>query len=194
MSWNEPNPLLSDEHQLVLLDVAGRSIAEGLDSGLPLKIVPEDFPHQLRARLATFVTLKTKGNLRGCMGSLVAKEPLVVNVANNAYSAAFRDPRFPPLTRPEAALLSIHVSILSDPEPMAVASEGELLQRVRPGIDGLILYEGERRGTLLPAVWTSVPDPGEFLAHLKQKAGLAADYWSETIRIERYTAVSVGGP
>jgi AmmeMemoRadiSam system protein A len=126
------------------------------------------------------------------MGSLEATEPLIVNVARNAYAAAFRDPRFGPLTRNEFPQLEIHLSLLSPPEELAFASEAELIALMRPGIDGLTLFEGGKRGTLLPSVWKSVGNAREFLMHLKRKTGLAANYWSDTIRVERYTAESIG--
>lgn len=151
----------------------------------------EDFPPALRDRLATFVTLRIAGELRGCMGSLEAIEPLVENVSRNAIAAAFRDPRFSPLSSGEFDLLDIHLSILSRPEPIDFANEAELLSRVRPGIDGLILIEGRRRGTFLPAVWEHLPEPREFVSGLKRKAGLAGDHWSDTLRVLRYTALSL---
>ena len=118
----------------------------------------------------------------------MAHRPLVIDVAENAYSAAFLDPRFLPLTKEEYPLLSKHISILSKPEPMSFASEEDLLQQIKPNIDGLILSEYDYRGTFLPSVWKSLPDKKEFLAHLKMKAGLPPDYWSDTLKVERYTA------
>jgi AmmeMemoRadiSam system protein A len=126
------------------------------------------------------------------MGSLQVTEPLVVNVARNAQLAAFEDPRFSPLLLEEFPRLEIHLSILSPAEPLMFESEAELLALMRPGIDGLTLSEGSRRATLLPAVWKSIADPNEFLVQLKRKAGLPAVYWSPTLRVERYTAESVG--
>lgn len=126
------------------------------------------------------------------MGSLEATEPLVSNVARNAFSAAFRDPRFGKLTREEFPNLEIHISILSPPEELHFESEADLISQIRPGIDGLTLIENGRRGTLLPSVWRSARDAREFLAHLKKKTGLGANYWSDTVRVERYTAESIG--
>ena len=126
------------------------------------------------------------------MGSLAASEPLVVNVARNAATAAFRDPRFGPLTREEFPQLEIHLSLLSQPEPIVFQSEADLLSQLRPGIDGVTLISGPNRTTLLPAVWKSISDPREFWMQLKRKAGFAPDYWSDTLRAERYTAESIG--
>jgi len=114
----------------------------------------------------------------------------VLDVAENAFAAAFRDPRFPPLTEPELADLSIEISVLSPSEPLTFGSEEELLQMIEPGRDGLILEAGNARGTFLPTVWESLPQPRDFLRHLKQKAGLHPDHWSDGIRISRYRTES----
>ena len=174
-----------------LLDVARTSIAGGLE-GQRAKV--KDLEAQspaLRRHAATFVTLEIGGELRGCIGSLEAFQPLVVDTAENAYSAAFRDPRFSPLVAGELDLLDIHISILGTPEPMTFTSEEDLLAQLRPGIDGLILSERGRRGTFLPAVWESVGDPREFLGYLKVKAGLPRDYWSSTVQVQRYVTASI---
>jgi len=170
-----------------LLDVARDAVIAGLGDE---RLQPElhAYPEQLTEPGASFVTLNKTGQLRGCIGTLEAHQPLVIDVAHNAYAAAFRDPRFPALQQSELELLEFHLSILSKPESLPVESEAELLSRVRPHVDGLILEEGYRRGTFLPAVWESLPDPVEFIMQLKRKAGLPTDYWSDTIRISRYTA------
>jgi len=189
-----PPALFTPDDHLALFRVAERAIAERLATGKDLEIDVEVYSESLRQERATFVTLRIAGKLRGCMGTLFAKDPLVCDVAHNAVSAAFRDPRFPPLAADEFPQLEFHLSILTVPEPMPAASEAEFLERVRTGIDGLILYECDRRATLLPAVWANVRDPREFLAHLKRKAGLPVDYWSPSIRFERYTALSLERP
>ena len=173
-----------------LLDLARASIRAGLEGGEP-RVRATDYPAGLQAPRASFVTLNVAAQLRGCIGTLEAHQPLVLDVAQNAFAAAFRDPRFPALGRDEFARIEIHISILSVPEPVAFASEADLLARLRPGVDGLIIEEGYRRGTFLPAVWESLPEPSEFLRHLKRKAGLPADYWSAGIRIRRYTVESI---
>ena len=121
---------------------------------------------------------------------LEAYQPLINDVAENAFKAAFNDPRFPPLNAEEFTDLTIHVSVLGKPEAIAFTDENDLLQQIRPGIDGLILEDGHHRGTFLPSVWESLPTAREFLRHLKQKAGLDTDYWSDTLRISRYTTQS----
>lgn len=137
---------------------------------------------------ATFVTLTRDGRLRGCIGSLEARRPLREDVEKNALAAAFADPRFPPLSSDEFADLRIEVSLLSAPEPMSFRDEADALAQLRPGIDGVILTAGFRRATFLPQVWDSLPDPREFINHLKRKAGLHDDFWSEDITLARYQA------
>jgi AmmeMemoRadiSam system protein A len=193
MSLIEPPHLhLSSDDEQTLLDVAVASIQCGLGSGKPQTIDVELHPAALRTIRASFVTLRIAGQLRGCMGAITAVEPLVADVARNAFAAAFRDPRFPPLERDEAGRLDVHISVLSPPNAIEFETEADLLSRIRPEIDGLTLFEGSHRATLLPAVWRHVSTPRDFLAHLKRKAGLPTDYWSSTLRIERYTAYSIG--
>ena len=183
---------LNKEQQLRLLDLAKSSIQHGLQTGRPLKINLTDFPAELTERRATFVTLHKHHQLRGCIGMLEAVRSLAEDITENAFLAAFKDPRFPPLANDEFGELEIHLSILTPAEPVAFTSEQDLISQLQPGIDGLILEEGRRRGTFLPSVWEQLPDPEQFLRHLKQKAGLAPDYWSETIRIYRYRTEMIG--
>jgi len=185
----DPDPL-DPAQRSTLLALARESIAHGLDQGCPLPVAPSDYPADLRARRATFVTLETEGTLRGCIGHLEAVQPLVLDVAENAFAAAFRDPRFQPLTRPELTRISIEVSVLTPSRPLSFTSEAELLRIIEPGRDGLILEEGTARGTFLPTVWESLPEPRAFLRQLKQKAGLPPDHWSDRIRVRRYRTES----
>jgi len=129
--------------------------------------------------------------LRGCIGTLQAYRPLVEDVAKNAYAAAFRDPRFAALSAHEFAQLHYHISILNPTEALRVNNEAELLAQLRPGVDGLVLEDQHYRSTFLPAVWENLPQPKQFVQHLKEKAGLPASYWSETIRFERYTVEDI---
>jgi len=183
---------LGEADRRLLLDLARSSIRYGLTHGRPQPVDPADYPPALRVPRAAFVTLNRTGRLRGCIGHLEASQALVRDVADNAYAAAFRDPRFPPLTEAEYEALEIHISVLSPPEPLPVVSEADLLQQMRPGIDGLILEEDHHRGTFLPSVWESLPAPEQFLAHLKLKAGLSPGYWSDGIRVARYTTEAFG--
>jgi len=183
---------LSKPHQQRLLDIAKDSIQHGLKTGKPLHINLDELPPELTEKRATFVTLQKHRQLRGCIGMLEATRPLAEDVAQNAFAAAFKDPRFPALSDGEFSELDIHISILTPAEPIAFTSEQDLLSQLQPGIDGLILQDGYRRGTFLPSVWESLPNPEEFLCHLKQKAGLPSDYWSDNIRVYRYRTEMFG--
>jgi len=190
MSSTNPNNSsengLGEEERILLHKVARASIEHGIETGRPLTVDIARYPHPLREPRATFVTLNEHGRLRGCIGSLEAVRPLVEDVAHNAYAAAFSDPRFPSLQARELADLDVHISVLSPAAPMSFTSEEDLIRQLRPGVDGLILEDGYHRGTFLPAVWESLPDAHDFLQHLKLKAGLPADYWSDSIRLSRY--------
>jgi AmmeMemoRadiSam system protein A len=144
-------------------------------------------PHPALAQPgATFVTLTQRGELRGCIGSLEPYRTLALDVAENAVAAAFRDPRFPPLTKDELARTRIEVSLLDAAQAIDFSDEADAIARLRPGIDGLILTHGTRRATFLPQVWEALPDPQRFLAQLKLKAGLPADFWDDAISLSRY--------
>lgn len=177
--------------QVLLLDLARASIHHGLQAGRPLAAALAGLAAELVMPRASFVTLERGGRLRGCIGSLEAWRPLAVDVAENAFAAAFRDPRFPPLRGDEAADLAIHLSLLTPAVAMVFSSEADLLAQLQPGVDGLILAEGPCRGTFLPSVWAELPTPQLFLLQLKRKAGLAVDYWSPGVRIWRYTTEMV---
>lgn len=185
-------PEFTEDERETLLLVAYKSIHSGLDTRRSAVIDVAAFPPRLSAKRASFVTLHTEGNLRGCIGTLEPRRSLVEDVSYNAYAAAFQDIRFPPLQADELSALSLQVSILSVPAPLDIDSEVALLARLKPGVDGLILQEGALRSTFLPSVWESLPEPERFLSHLKLKAGLAAHHWSGTIRFWRYTTESFG--
>ena len=136
---------------------------------------------------ATFVTLKQDGELRGCIGSLEAHRLLAIDVRRNALAAAFNDPRFAPLAAGELDVTTVEVSLLSPASRFAVADEEDLLARLEPGVDGIVLELGRRRATFLPQVWESLPDPRDFIGALKRKAGMPANFWSPEMRVSRYT-------
>lgn len=182
---------LPEQQRATLLGIARDSIEHGLREQTPLPVQVNDFEAALRVERATFVTLHRHGLLRGCIGMLEACRPLVVDVAANAFAAAFEDPRFAPLSASELDELAIHISILSPPEPMAIASEEDLLRQLRPGVDGLIIQDGYRKATFLPSVWEELPDPTEFLAHLKRKAGLRSGAGTAAFRAWRYSTESI---
>ncbi|VAX06193.1 COG2078: Uncharacterized ACR [hydrothermal vent metagenome] len=181
---------LSKQDRTTLLQIATDSICHGLSNGHALPVLIGNHSDDLKAHRASFVTLNRLGNLRGCIGHLEAINPLVKDVADNAFAAAFQDPRFPQLTNGELAGLEIHISVLTPATPMVFSSEENLISQLSPGQDGLILKEGAKQGTFLPSVWESLPRPEEFLKHLKLKARLPAAYWSDTIKVYRYETES----
>ena len=167
----------------VLLPIARASIANALGRDAE---APENAPW-LREPGATFVTLKQGEQLRGCVGSLKAHRPLLEDVKANAQAAAFRDPRFAPLTAAEFERTRVEVSLLSPLEPMRFESERDALSKLRPGVDGIVFEYGYHQSTFLPQVWEDLPDPAEFMAHLKHKAGLPPDFWGPEVKLSRYT-------
>lgn len=136
---------------------------------------------------AVFVTLTRNGELRGCIGSLEAYRSLAEDVEENARMAAFGDPRFAPLARAELDDTHIEVSLLSKAEPIRFSDEADACCQLRPGIDGVILHYRRHRATFLPQVWRQLPEPHDFLAQLKRKAGLPAGFWADGVRLYRYT-------
>ena len=174
-----------------LLHVAAASIESGLAGGKPLAVSPGDHAPELRAKGACFVTLKRLKRLRGCIGSSAARRPLVIDAAENAFAAAFRDRRFPQLEKNELVGLELSMSVLSPQVPMAFGDEADLLGQLRPKTDGLIIEDGGRRALFLPSVWESLPEAATFLKHLKNKAGMAADHWSNNFRAWRFVAEEI---
>lgn len=166
----------------VLLRIARESLREALGLGTGSQW---DEPW-LRQPGATFVTLTRQGELRGCVGSVRAYRPLGDDVRANAYASAFHDTRFPPLSREEYPEIAVEVSLLSAPEPLEVRDEEDALARLRPGVDGVIFEHRDCRSTFLPQVWEHLPDPRDFLRHLKVKAGLPRGFWSPEVRLWRY--------
>ena len=177
--------ILPTEHQVrgrVLIALARAAIAA--EFGEPWPDSPR--PVWLDDPAATFVTLTLHGQLRGCIGSLEAHRSLYDDVTQNARSAAFDDPRFRPLAADELPALHIEISVLTAPQPLPFSSEADALRRLRPGIDGVIFQYRGRRATLLPQVWKQLPEPHEFMAHLKQKAGFPADLKADHARLAVY--------
>ena len=166
----------------VLLQIARAAIARRF--GLWFDCFEEaDF---LQEQRASFVTLTLNGQLRGCIGSLQAHRRLLDDVRANAVAAAFRDPRFKPLSAGEYNETCVEVSLLSPLAPLEIADEADALAKLQPGIDGVIFQCGDKRGTFLPQVWDSLPQPERFLGELKRKAGLPTDFWSDEVRLFRY--------
>lgn len=141
----------------------------------------------LQVHSGTFVTLKIGGQLRGCIGSLVGRESVVDGVRSNAVNAAFHDPRFSRLTNKELDRVSIEVSVLTEPQPLEYSGPEDLVDQLRPGIDGVTIRKGLAGSTFLPQVWEQLPDPKIFLSHLCMKAGMQADEWKKgDLEVEIY--------
>lgn len=186
---------ISGEQKDSLKKLALASIQCGLETGAALSVADYIKESDEGVKLpdyqgAAFVTLKKNDQLRGCIGSLSAYRPLCDDIAENAFAAAFRDPRFSSVTDTELDDIELSISVLTPPEMVIFTSEQDLIAQLRPGVDGLIMTEGGNRGTFLPSVWENCPQAESFLNHLKMKAGLPASYWSGTIKVERYETVS----
>ena len=183
-----PTPFIEPADQRRLLVIARQAIADRL-AGRAGRVLPEaTLSPALRQVCGNFVTLHAGGALRGCMGTLEGDGELADSVASNACHAAFDDPRFAPLAPHELARVAIDISVLEPPQTIHPIDEADLCRLLRPGLDGLILQLGSRRATFLPAVWEQLPEAADFLAHLKLKAGLPPDFWSDEMRCWRYGA------
>lgn len=169
------------EQGMALVALARRTIQESLGEKPPAdpKLEQALACEALKVKAGTFVTLTMNGQLRGCIGSLEGREPLVEGVRHNAINAAFRDPRFSGLTKKELNRVHVEVSVLTDPKPLDYTDYRDLLMKLRPGIDGVIIRQGYAGATFLPQVWEQLPDKEEFLGHLCMKAGLSPEEWKK---------------
>lgn len=177
-----------------LLRLARGSVEHGLVHGEPLPVRCSELPAPLTEPAATFTTLRIDDKLRGCCGTLEAVRPLAADVTHSAFQAAYRDSRFDPLGKHELDTILLEVSVLSPLEPFPVRDQADLLDRLRPGTDGLVIVADGRRATFLPKVWDMLPEPQQFLAALKAKCGLERDYWSERLAFLRYQTTSYTEP
>jgi AmmeMemoRadiSam system protein A len=170
---------LTEEEGKYLLGIARNTINKELSAEKDKVAVDmEKFPVYSEKR-GTFVTLTIEGNLRGCIGHIIPQEELSEGIRVNAINAAFRDPRFRPLTKDEWKKVKIEISILTDPKPLHFDNAEDLLEKLRPGIDGVIIKRGYHQATFLPQVWDQLPRKEDFLTHLCMKAGMEADAWRE---------------
>lgn len=183
MSSNEFN----NSEKEILLGLAKESISYGVEKKRPLPINIEEFPPHLQEKRASFVTVLTNGQLRGCIGALEALQPLAKDVSDHAYAAAFQDPRFPPMQAAEVESVEVKIAVLSPPEPLEVRIQADLYKVLRPKIDGLIIQENLNKATFLPSVWEQLPEPEDFVVHLLRKAGLRTNHWSDEMKVWRYT-------
>ncbi|MBI3902678.1 MAG: AmmeMemoRadiSam system protein A [Nitrosomonadales bacterium] len=174
---------MSAEQGRILLSIARAAIS----SALNIPRAADESAAWLSDYGACFVTLTRWGELRGCIGTLQARRCLLDDVRCNAVAAAFHDPRFLPLSAPELGEIKIEVSLLSPAQEMIFSSEADALNQLHPHVDGVIFQCGSHCSTFLPQVWEQLPQPREFMAHLKHKAGLPTDFWSPEVKLSRYT-------
>jgi AmmeMemoRadiSam system protein A len=168
---------LTEEEGRTLLKVARQTIEQELFARKDQNPPPSANSSKFSEKRGTFVTLTIQGGLRGCIGHIIPQESLIEGIRVNAINAAFRDPRFRPLTKDEWKRVRIEISILTDPKPLSYSDVNDLLDKLRPGIDGVILKKGFHQSTFLPQVWEQLPGKEEFLTHLSLKAGLDGDEW-----------------
>ncbi len=180
-----PTQLTHDE-RAALLKIARQSLIDAANNRPPTPL-PEDLPPALLEVGASFVTLTVRGQLRGCIGTLEAYQPLAKDVRQRAAQAATQDYRFPKVRPSEVNNIHIEISRLTKPEPLAYSEPAELPKLLRPHVDGVVLSDGLRQATFLPQVWEQLPDPAEFLSHLCQKMGAQPDLWRRRVlRVEVY--------
>jgi AmmeMemoRadiSam system protein A len=186
---------LSSEEQRMLLEIAREAVAQAVRGARAPSLDLSQFPPRLREKGASFVTLLgLEGELRGCIGTVEAHSPLAQDVQRNAVSSALRDPRFFPVSVDELDDLQIELSILTPPQRLEYDGPDDLLAKVRPGIDGVIIEKDWRRATLLPSVWEKIPDPVQFLSTLCLKAGLSQNEWRMPgVTVHVYQALKVKG-
>lgn len=168
---------LTLEERGILLDIARQSLQAAVCSVSLPNLDLAAFSPRLRSLGACFVTLTIQGELRGCIGALEPYQPLALDVREHAVAAALQDFRFPPVTPAELDLIEIEISCLTPSQPLAYQDSTDLLRKLRPGIDGVVLRDGFHRATFLPQVWEKIPDPAEFLDHLCMKLGAVPNLW-----------------
>ncbi len=172
---------LTPEEKESLLKLARQALTLGV-RGDPLPDLNlEQMPPRLRADGASFVTLTKAGQLRGCIGALEARQPLVLDVQKHAVDAALKDFRFPSVQPDELADIELEISYLTEPRPLEYENPDDLLSKLRPGVDGVVLRDGLRRATFLPQVWEKLPQPETFLSHLCRKMGASPDLWRHKV-------------
>lgn len=178
---------LTEEEGSCLLSVARQTIQQKLFNSEKQGLNESQVSPKFSERRGTFVTLTIDGGLRGCIGHIIPQETLLEGIRVNAINAAFRDPRFRPLSTKEWDRVKIEISILTEPKPLPYSDSEDLLEKIRPGVDGVIIKKGFHQATFLPQVWEQLPDKKEFLTHLCLKAGLEMDSWKrEKLEVSTY--------
>jgi uncharacterized protein len=173
--------LLTSEEKRFLLNLAREAMTDAVTGKRKKEIDPGQVPENVKQKGASFVTLTIAGDLRGCIGTLEAFQPLYRDVQDHAVQAALEDYRFPPVSPDELPLVSIEISHLTAPVPFPYTKPLDLPGLLHPHVDGVILKDGYRRATFLPQVWEQLPDAPMFLSHLCQKMGAAPDLWRQKI-------------
>ena len=178
---------LSEDEGKSLLEVARKTIKDRLFNLAGPQVDWKDVPETFQKKLGNFVTINIAGNLRGCIGHIIPRYPLLEGIRENAINAAFKDPRFPPLTKGEFDRIELEISILTPPKELPYTDAEDLLRKLRPGTDGLIIKKGFHEATFLPQVWDQLPKKEDFLSHLCLKAGLSSDSWkTEKLQVSTY--------
>jgi len=178
---------LSEDEGNYLLSLARTTIKNSLSNADQPQINWKDLPEKFQQHMGTFVTITIDENLRGCIGHIIPRETVVEGIRENAVNAAFRDPRFPPLTKKEFNEVKIEISVLTAPRELSYTDAEDLLSKLRPGVDGVIIKKGYQEATFLPQVWDQLPDKEEFLSQLCMKAGLSPDSWrKEKLQVSTY--------
>jgi AmmeMemoRadiSam system protein A len=182
-----PEQYLTDDERKYLLSLARQSIEDYLNKASLPSLQENAMSPRLKEHGASFVTLTYKGYLRGCVGALEPYQSLVEDVREHAIAAAFQDFRFPPVQASEMKDISIEISYLTQPELLSYENPEDLLSKLRPNIDGVVIQDGMRRATFLPQVWEKIPDPTEFLNQLCMKMGAAHDLWrKKKLQVKTY--------
>lgn len=191
---NQPSDdttVFSRDDQAFLLGLARESLLACTNG--ESQTIPEQIPESVKAECGCFVTLRKAGRLRGCIGYLEGTKPLYRAIMENAFNAAQRDHRFHPVTPDEIEDITIEISVLTPPEPVPFRHPDELVEVLRPGVDGIILKNGFRQSTYLPQVWDQIPEKVQFLESLALKGGMQSDGW-KTAEVQRYTALHFEEP
>jgi AmmeMemoRadiSam system protein A len=180
---------LTEEEGKHLVETARKTIQKALFNPKGKSEPDPASSPKFQERRGTFVTLTINGTLRGCIGHIIPQESLIEGVRVNAMNAAFRDPRFRPLSQNEFEKIRVEVSILTAPRPLPYSDANDLLAKLKPGTDGLIIRKGYHQATFLPQVWEQLPNKKDFLTHLCLKAGLAGDAWAyDELEVHTYQA------
>lgn len=174
-----------------LYQIARRALNEAVEHGRRFEPSRGDWPDKLFDKGAAFVTMTVNGSLRGCIGTVVPYQAVALDVALNAYEAAIKDSRFQSIKPEELPNIAIDISLLTGYEKIDFSGEKDLLAKIRPNVDGLIIRDGDRQGLLLPSVWQQLPNKQDFLNNLKLKAGMSPTYWSDHIKVYRFRTLEI---